>query len=430
MRRGRAALAGLAGLLAVMALAAAPAAGSGGMVARRFSELPVHAASGSVAPVLSAGSGGQLVLSWLEPAGKGHALRFSAWRDAGWTRPLTVMRDDSLFVNWADVPSVVPGRGDTLFAHWLRRTAAGTYDYGVRLARSVDGGRTWGEPVTPHRDGLTGEHGFVSLVDWPEGGLAALWLDGRGMSGHGEDPGQSMTLRHTVLEPSGERGAETLLDARVCECCPTGAARVGDAVVVVYRDRSEREVRDMHVVRWEAGEWRDPTRLAADGWRIAGCPVNGPAIAAAGEGVVVAWFTAPGDSARVLVAGSRDGGRSFGAPVRVDEGSPIGRADVALLPDGSAAVCWIEEAPGPARGGSPRGPSGSAGARSAAIRVRRVSPDGQLGAPVTVATTSTARRAGIPRLVVLGAGLVCAWTDPAEPTRIRSAAMAADGLPR
>ncbi|HEX5633245.1 MAG TPA: sialidase family protein [Gemmatimonadales bacterium] len=387
--------------------------GSGGASERAFTQATVPAAPGSLAPVLSGSADGRLVLSWLEPAGKAHALRFSMWRDAGWTRPLTVMSSDSLFVNWADVPSVVPAGGDTLVAHWLRKTASGTYDYGVRLARSVDGGRTWSEPLTPHRDGLTGEHGFASLLPWPGGGTAAVWLDGRGMTAHGEDPTQSMTLRHAVLEPSGERGAETLLDARTCECCQTGAALAGDAVVVVYRDRSEREIRDIFSVRWQDGQWSDPVRVAADGWHMPGCPVNGPAIAASGRDVVVAWFTAPAESARVNVVWSRDGGRSYGAPVRVDEGAPTGRADVTLLPDGSAAVCWIEGT-----------------GKDAAVRARRVRADGTLGAGVTIARTSAARRAGFPRLVSLGERLVCAWTDPAEPTRIRSARAGAAALPR
>jgi hypothetical protein len=426
-----------AALLALAMPAALLATPAGAAAPGRFVEIPVAAGSGSLAPMLAVGPDGRLVLSWLEPVPgpgatktpRGHLLRFSSWREGAWTRPLTVLRDDSLFVNWADVPSVVPARGDTLVAHWLRRTAHGTYDYGVRLARSTDGGRTWGGTLTPHRDGNTGEHGFVSLVDWPAGGTGAVWLDGRGMTGHGEDPGQSMTLRATVLEPGGGTGAETLLDARVCECCPTGAARAGDAVVVVYRDRSEREMRDMHVVRWEADEWSDPVRLSADGWRVAGCPVNGPAIAAAGDEVAVAWFTAPGDSARVMFARSGDGGRSFDAPVRVDEGSPTGRADVAILADGSAAVSWLEEGPG-ARGPARAGAGAPGGARSALVRVRRVSRDGSPCAPVTVARSSSARRAGIPRLVALGDRLVCAWTDPAEPTRIRSASMGAGDLPR
>jgi len=381
-------------------------------VARGLRAVSVPAAAGSLAPVLSSGDDGRLVLSWLEPAGDGHALRFSTWRDAGWSPAREVMRDDSLFVNWADVPSVVPAGGDTLVAHWLRRTAGGTYDYGVRLARSTDGGRTWGATVTPHRDGLTGEHGFVSMLPWPEGGMAAVWLDGRDLSGHDADPGRSMSLRHTVLDDSGGRGAETLLDARTCECCQTGAARAGDAVVVVYRDRSEREVRDIYRVRWQGGRWSDPSRVAEDGWHIAGCPVNGPAIAATGDAVVVAWFTAPGDSGQVRLVRSSDGGERFGTPVRVDEGAPTGRADVALLPDGEAVVCWIEGT-----------------GKEATIRARRVGPDGRTGAPISVARTSGARRAGFPRVVARGRQLVFAWTEPAEPTRVHSAVVEAGALP-
>jgi hypothetical protein len=379
----------------------------------QFFEQAVPAAPGSLAPVLSQGPGGELVLSWLEPVGDAHALKYSVWRDGQWMRAATVMQSESLFVNWADVPSVVPTGRDTLLAQWLRKTAAGTYDYGVRLARSTDGGRTWSAPVTPHRDGLHGEHGFVSLVPWPAGGTAALWLDGRGMTAHGEDPTQSMTLRHAVLEPSGEAGTETMLDARTCECCPTGAARAGDAVVVVYRDRSEREVRDIYSVRWKDGQWSDPQRVAADRWVMPGCPVNGPAIAAAGNDVVVAWFTAPGESARVNVAWSRDGGRSFLPPMRVDQGAPTGRADVALLADGTAAVCWIESI-----------------AKEAEVRMRRVSAKGARGQAITIARTSSARRAGFPRVVSQGDRLVCAWTDPADSTRIRSAQAAARALPR
>ena len=154
----------------------------GAVLEPQFTESAVPAAPGSLAPVLSQGPGGELVLSWLEPAGQAHALKYSVWRDGQWMRAATVMESDSLFVNWADVPSVVPVGRDTLLAHWLRKTAGGTYDYGVRLSRSTDGGRSWSAPITPHRDGLHGEHGFVSLVPWPAGGIATLWLDGRGMS--------------------------------------------------------------------------------------------------------------------------------------------------------------------------------------------------------------------------------------------------------
>ena len=45
---------------------------------------------------------------------------------------------------------------------------------------------------------------------------------------------------------------------------------------------------------------------------------------------------------RVNLAFSDDGGKKFGPPVRMDEGKPLGRVAVELMPDGSALVLWIE----------------------------------------------------------------------------------------
>ena len=62
--------------------------------------------------------------------------------------------------------------------------------------------------------------------------------------------------------------------------------------VVVYRDRSEaeKEIRDISIVRLKGKKWSAPRPVFQDGWRLNGCPVNGPAVAAAGRRVAVAWF--------------------------------------------------------------------------------------------------------------------------------------------
>ena len=59
-------------------------------------------------------------------------------------------------------------------------------------------------------------------------------------------------------------------------------ACVNTACVPVYRDRTEAEIRDIAIVRLVDGIWSDPALVSADGWEIAGCPVNGPAIDSAG----------------------------------------------------------------------------------------------------------------------------------------------------
>ena len=153
--------------------------------------------------------------------------------------------------------------------------------------------------------------------------------------------------------------------------------------VVVYRDRSEaeKEIRDISIVRLKGSKWSAPRPVFQDGWQLNGCPVNGPAVAAAGRRVAVAWFTGADKTSRVKLAFSSDAGETFGQPIAVDDGNPAGRVDVLLLDDGSAMVCWLEKLPD---GG--------------AVRVRRVRPDGKLDEAVTVAPSGTARSNGFPQM--------------------------------
>jgi len=135
-----------------------------------------------------------------------------------------------------------------------------------------------------------------------------------------------------------------VIDDRVCECCPTAAALTSEGPIVAFRDRSQDEIRDIAVSRLVDGRWSEPAAVHRDNWQINACPVNGPALGASGRDVAVAWFTVAEDLGHVFVAFSSDAGRTFGAPVRVDDVSALGRVDVELLPDGAAIVSWIEVA--------------------------------------------------------------------------------------
>ncbi len=63
----------------------------------------------------------------------------------------------------------------------------------------------------------------------------------------------------------------------------------------------------------------------------------------------MAWFTMQAGQGRAYIAFSSDAGRTFGAPVRVDDAGSTGRVQVELLADGSAAVSWIEFGKGPSQ---------------------------------------------------------------------------------
>ena len=372
-------------------------------------EISSPATPGSAEPNVEAGADGHAYLSWIEPAGPARqALRFSVWEGRGWSVPGTVAEGSDWFVNWADFPSVTALDDGTLAAHWLRKTNGSAYAYGVAMSFSRDKGKSWSAPLTPH-DASPTEHGFVSMIPLPGGRIAAIWLDGRDTGGGSEEHAGPMALRAAVVGADGRIEHEDLIDARVCDCCQTSAVRLVDGTLVVaYRDRSEDEIRDIAVARFDGKRWSEPHVVHDDGWRIPGCPVNGPAIAAAGERIAVAWFTAAGSppTPKVRIAFSRDGGRSFAAPIDVGVGRPEGRVDVAFLGDGAALVSWID-----------------AGEGSARILAQRVVAGGAEGACLLVASSSAARASGFPRMVGLGSDALIAWTEPGQPSRIRTAVL-------
>jgi hypothetical protein len=268
----------------------------------------------------------------------------------------------------------------------------------------MDGGATWSEPLVPHRDNTPTEHGFVSLFPFRDS-LGAIWLDGRNFARAAKGESADMMLFMTAIAPAGAAGAERVVDERVCDCCQTSLAVASSGPIVVYRDRLDGEIRDISIARWSDSGWSRGTVVHADNWKIDACPVNGPAIAAANERVAVAWFTNARDSARVYLATSVDAGGTFDAPVRIDDGNPVGRVDVELDDHGGAIVSWMEFTSG----------------QQADVRVRRVAATGTRGTSTVVARTSGARASGFPRMVTRGNDLIFAWTEAGAPSRIRIA---------
>ena len=95
---------------------------------------------------------------------------------------------------------------------------------------------------------------------------------------------------------------------------------------------------------------------------------------------------------------SRDGGLTFDEPRIVDDGSPIGRADVAFLDDGSVVVLWMANA-----------------GDTAEVRVRRFPASGEADAPLVVTEIDASRSSGFPRLASFGDRALVAWTETDGP---------------
>ena len=367
---------------------------------------------GSLWPVLSVNED-EIVLSWQESDdGKSWFVKTATMSEVGWSPAHTVAQSEpqrQFFVNWADFASVRPVGDGILSAHWLVRGPAGGYDYGIRFATSTDKGATWTEPWTPHEDGTATEHGFVSKFPLLGGGMGMVWLDGRNTAGGhgsgGETSRGAMTLRYRSIGENGVPGPEELVDESICDCCQTDAAMTSLGPVVVYRDRTNEEIRDIYVTRLVDGKWTPGTPVHEDLWVIPACPVNGPAVAAMDQDVAVAWFTGGQDDPRVQVVFSGDTGETFGLPTRVDDGNPLGRVDVVLLRDGTAVVAWMERK-----------------SEGAEVRVRRVTPEGGASSVAVVTTTSPGRDSGFPQMIQDAKGrIVFAWTQTGDASQVRMA---------
>ena len=361
-------------------------------------EISSPATDSCAQPYLFTDKNGIVFLSWMEKKNKQSTLKFSTFSGDQWTEPVTIATGNNWFVNWADYPVLISNGNQQLIAHYLEKSGASTYAYDVKYTTSPDNGKTWSDAKILHDDGRQAEHGFVSMMPYGEK-FFVCWLDGRNTvsedSGSHDGHHGQMSIRGAILTKEGIKENEWELDNRVCDCCQTTVAITTTGPIVVYRDRSENEIRDMSIVRFVNGQWTTPKIIYADQWKIKGCPVNGPRADAIGNNVAIAWFAMKDDKGQVKIIFSSDGGNTFKAPVQIDEGNPIGRVDVVMLDEKTAMVSWME---------------------GADIKAIKVSSDGTREKPIMIAASSNARSSGFPQMTKAGNKLIFALTDNKKKT--------------
>ena len=386
----------------VLALVCVPAAGE---------RLTFDGGERASTPSLAVDPARGLVLTW-QTRDDGAALRYALLDANGREiRRGVVAQGADWFVNWADFPSLVVLDNNDWVTYWLQKSAPDTYAYDLRVVRSANGGGRWSEPLTPHDDGTRTEHGFASLLALDEARVQVVWLDGRHSqgaasnhaAGHADAEGP-MTLRSAVLDWHGRMEEAHELDARTCSCCQTDAVRVGKRTLVVYRDRSDGEVRDIALVeRTGKGAWSQPQIVHSDGWKVTACPVNGPAIAANGETALIVWPTladAPMSVRYVLRKGQTN------SPMRVLEqgANVIGRVDASAAADGGFAVSWL-----------------GTGKTGNALKLATLDASGKLLRVREVAALEPGRSTGNPRLVWYRDAHYLTWTESAGDGKTRIA---------
>ena len=315
-----------------------------------------------------------MVLSWLEQKDASATLKFSELTGDAWAPAKTIASSEKWFISDADVPTVMRMSDGTLVAATYPLIDYQLEAYDLRLSYSRDEGKSWSRLIAPHHDKTKTQHGFASLFEMPDKSLGVVWLDGREMALSKAKEGGAMDVYFAAFDSSWKQTAESSINARVCECCQTSAAITADGPIVAFRDRTTDDIRDIHVTRIDGGKWTDAVSVHDDKWKIDACPVNGPAVAARGKEVAVAWFTA------------------------LDDNTALGHVDIELLDDGSAVATWVE----------------FANERSQ-FRARKVQASGERSKAIVIAGEGEARVSGYPRMAKRGADLVFSWTESSGP---------------
>ncbi|MBT8384705.1 MAG: hypothetical protein KJO83_03230 [Bacteroidia bacterium] len=361
-----------------------------------FDHSPVTA--GSMQPFLFA-KNDQIFMSWTQKKSDSlYGLNFASFSEGKWSNGKEIGNGSNWFINWADFPSIVKN-GSHLLVHHLQKSDNATYAYDIRLNLSNDNGENWHKDFMLHNDGTKTEHGFVTMLPYEKDSFMVTWLDGRNTesgTGHGEnDQHQSkgaMNLRAAKVLSTGKIIDDTLIDEKTCDCCQTSTVITEKGPFIVYRDRSDEEIRDIYFSRMVDGSWTIPQPVYNDNWVINGCPVNGPKADAKDNTVVVAWFTAAGNIPKVNIAFSVNNGKGFDQPIQIDLGSPIGRVDIALIDEENALVSWVE--------------STEDDANFMALKVNR---NGKKNNVVLLSEISASRASGFPQLELMNDTVFLAW---------------------
>jgi SAM-dependent methyltransferase len=292
----------------------------------------------------------------------------------------------------------------------------------IKIARSSDGGRSFGPPQSMQTAGAAGDRGWHSLAVDGDGVAHVLWLDHRGLAesaeraagtmasataaGHqhkGEHDGDAMaqrsSLRYAAL--GGSASVDRALTPGVCYCCKTAVVALPDGrLVSAWRHVYAGNLRDIaYTESRDAGRtFAAPARVSEDGWAINGCPDDGPALAAADGGEVhIVWPTViPGAEpiGALFYASRRDG--DFATRTRVPTlGAPKpSHPQVAVDGTGQLFIAWDEILDGV------RAAAFTTGVRAADSAVRFSMPQ----------RLATAGPTLYPVMAPLARGVIAAWT--------------------
>lgn len=255
---------------------------------------------------------------------------------------------------------------------WTTKASAGTV---LLSATSTDGGRTFGRSAVVPGSDAAGNRGWEGLGVGPDGRFLSVWLDHRrlanpqqqAMAGehhHGDGAaalpaaapkdGVAMAqLSQLYLASLDGTLAARGITGGVCYCCKTAiAAGSGNSLYLAWRHVYPNNMRDIaFTVSRDGGKtFSAPVRVSEDKWQLEGCPDDGPSMSVDAQGVVhVVWpsvVTENGGPVKALFHAMTRDGKVFTPRVRIPTQGMANHPQLAIDTKGSLLVTWDESGSG------------------------------------------------------------------------------------
>ncbi len=239
-------------------------------------------------------------------------------------------------------PRLVVAPGGEVYLSWSSAKAkpeSTLFASDLRLSRSLDAGRTFTGHLRVNEDRPI-SHSFDGLAVAPDGTVLVSWIDGR------EGRRDPSTYLARIVERGMRVDSVVKVGDETCVCCRVDAAAGSDGTVaLLWRRVFPGDIRDMVLALSRDGgrSFGDPGLVHADNWHITACPHRGGAVGMDGRGRIYAtWYTEGSDVRPDLFFATSDDGRRFGPRRRLHTSATSipDLARMAVDPSGRAAIVW------------------------------------------------------------------------------------------
>jgi len=188
----------------------------------------------------------------------------------------------------------------------------------IRFSRSLDGGKTFSQPITVNDNLEIISHRFDAMGVNDRGQVFVAWLDKRDLSVAAKkgEKYAGLGLYYAVSDDKGKSFKANIKAAdHACECCRVAMAIDTDGYpVIAWRHVFDINIRDHALLKLDAK--MAPVRLSYENWNTASCPHHGPSLSIASDGIYhAAWFSNAPQQRGLFYGHSTDQGKTFSSPM-------------------------------------------------------------------------------------------------------------------